>query len=171
MAVGVFAEGCRVDVSVDWEAITGRLRRFALALCGNHAEAEDLAQQTLASLLAKAPGRADHMGYARRTLTRLWLDRQRSVRRRLARWWLLAAGPFDGSREGVGGGEHQEQVALVRRAIDRLPPRQQAVITLRLVEGLDYERIAEAIGCEVSAVRANLHLARARLRAVLGDDE
>lgn len=155
--------------AVDWEAVSRRLRRYGVALCGREDEAEDLAQQALAALFAKAPHRADHIGYARQTLTRLWLDRQRSLRRRVARWWKLASGAGIGMTVDRSSLEHHEQVEALHRAIDRLPPRQQAVVTMRLVEGLEYEAIADAIGCEVSAVRASLHLARGKLRAALGE--
>lgn len=142
-----------------------------MALTGNRDEAEDLAQQTLAALFAKAPARADHMGYARRTLTRLWLDGQRSVRRRMARLLAAASASLHGLVGHSPSEEMHEQVRMLRRAIEVLPPRQRAVITLRLVEGLDYPAIAEATGCDVGAVRSSLHLARAKLREVLAEGE
>lgn len=155
--------------SCDWEMVSRRLNRYAAALCGNQVEAEDLAQQTLASLLAKRPAKADHMGYARRTLTRLWLDQQRSLRRRFARAVAAASARVGTMVLPHAPAEMHEQVREVREAIDALPPRQRVIITLRLVEGLDYQAIADAMECDVGAVRASLHLARARVRAVLGE--
>ncbi len=158
-----------MDAQVDWEVISRRLRRYAIALTGNIDQAEDLAQQTISALLTKAPQRADHLGYARQTLTRLWLDGERSVRRRIRRLLGLAAGTVAWAMPREAPAEMHEQVERLRAAIAALPSRQRAAITLRLVEGLEYAQIAEAMGCDIGAVRANLHLARARLRHVLED--
>lgn len=152
----------------DWPELRRRLVRFASALTGSVEEAEDLTQQTFAALLAKAPGAADHAGYARTTLTRLWIDRQRSLRRRARTLRAYAATLLDHAAPKDPAG-HVEQTARARRAIDLLPPRQRAAIVMRLVEGLDYATIARELGCEVGAVRASLHLARASLRESLGD--
>lgn len=153
-----------------WEVISRRLHRYALALCGEPNEAEDLAQQTIATLLQRAPDLADHAGYARRTLTRLWIDRQRTFRRRFARLMNAAVESITPGQPAGHALEIAERLDRTRRAIASLPPRQRAAITLRLVEGLDYPAIADAIGCEVSAVRSSLHLARAAVRRLVDQD-
>jgi RNA polymerase sigma factor (sigma-70 family) len=152
----------------DWTALSGRLQRSALALTGSHADADDLTQQTLATLLARRPDKVSHVGYARTTMLRLWLDRQRSLRRRLGRLGRLATGlePWHVDRDDSG--VHEETVRM-QEALGKLPPRQRAVIVLRLVEELDYAQIAETLQCSVGAVRSTLHLARARLRDALGE--
>jgi RNA polymerase sigma factor (sigma-70 family) len=154
----------------DWQVVSDALRRYALALTGRTAEAEDLAQQTLAHLLARAPDKATHAGYARRTMTRLWLDDQRSLRRRLRRYALLARRSIESSTPGEGMTDGELTGAVARR-IAVLPPQQRAVLVMRLVEDMDYEHIAEALETSVSAVRANLHLARRALASSLGDEQ
>ena len=141
---------------------------MALALTHCTDDAEELTQQTFAALLAKNPDRVEHLGYARRTMVRLWLDRQRSVQRRVAhlarlafsaRRWHADADPLSVS----------EQKARMRRAIESLPPKQRAVLVLRLVEELGYDQIASALKCSVQTVRAHLHLGRRRVRELLGE--
>ena len=152
----------------DWSAITERLRRVAVALTRSRDDADDLTQQTLVTLLVKRPDRADHAGYARATMVRLWLDQQRSFRRRLVRLGRLAL---------TGSSRHldydllsvSDQYERLRRTIERLPPRQRAILALRLVEELDYAEIAETLGCSVQTVRANLHLGRQRVRRLMGE--
>lgn len=156
-------------LDADWVAISRRLVRFATALTGRRDEAEDLTQQAIATVLARRPEMAGHIGFARRTLVRVWLDRERSVRRRMARITRLAAWGGVPGAETSERDERDEQIRRVRSEIERLPARQRAVVTLRLVEGLTYEQIAEAMECDVGAVRSNLHLARMKLRSVLGD--
>ncbi|MBL8762661.1 MAG: sigma-70 family RNA polymerase sigma factor [Phycisphaerae bacterium] len=156
--------------TTDWRALASRLESLAMALTRNQADADDLVQQTLLKLLGKAPERADHLGYARATMTRAWLDEQRSVRRRVRRM-------FDAAR--LHPTIHQDRAALdeselierVGRAIDTLPPRQRAVFALRLMEGLDYEAIAQVLDCSIETVRASLHLARQRVRRHLGEEQ
>lgn len=152
----------------DWSAITERLRRMALALTRCCDVADDLVQQTLATLLAKHPDRVGHTGYARQTMIRIWLDQQRSLRRRLRRVARLAltTGTWHTDKDRLS---MSDQYKRVRRAIDALPPRQRAVVALRLVEELDYDEIAAALGCSVQSVRASLHLGRHRVRQLVGE--
>ena len=154
------------QVRGEWSVTTERLRRVALALTQSPDDADDLTQQTLVTLLARKPDRANHIGYGRKTMLRLWLDHQRSLRRRLTRLGHLAltTKPWHVDRDRVSVGD---QHARMRRAIDTLSPRQKAVLVLRLVEELEYAEIAEALGCSVQAVRANLHLGRQRVRELL----
>lgn len=160
----------RSQPPTDWQVVSEGLRRYAIALTGRSDEAEDLAQQTLAHLLARAPDKASHVGYARRTMTRLWLDGQRSLRRRLRRYALLARQSVEPrvDAEGMTDGERSTSVA---RSIEILPPMQRAVLVMRLVEGMEYEHIAEALETNVGAVRSSLHLARRTLARSMGDEQ
>jgi len=153
----------------EWVRIAGVLQGVACGLTSNAAEREDLVQETLLTLLARAPDKLGHMGYARSVLVRTWLDRQRSLRRRMRRMALLAV---SGARHHVDTRalEEEEQRRAAARAIEALPPRQRAAIVLRLIEGLGYEQIAEVMGCDVATARANLHLARSSVRRAVGGD-
>lgn len=155
-----------IPLPVDWRDVSERLRRYALALSRRHDEADDLVQQTLATLLAKAPDKAGHIGYARTTLTRVYLDRERSLRRRVARTLRLARSTHDIDNAGNGGAEGSP---VLHAAIEALPPRQRAALVLRLVEELDYAQIGAALECSPEAVRSSLHMARAAVRRALGD--
>jgi RNA polymerase sigma-70 factor (ECF subfamily) len=143
-----------------------RLWPAALALTRSHQDADDLTQQTMLTLLAKVPDRVTQVAYARRTMLRLWLDEQRSVRRRLrrvaARAWTMPRWHRD--TDSASAAEANDRI---HEAIDALPQKQRAALVLRLVEGLAYDEIAEALDCNVQTVRANLHLARRRLRRTL----
>jgi RNA polymerase sigma-70 factor (ECF subfamily) len=67
--------------------------------------------------------------------------------------------------------EEKERQALIRRAIDQLPPEHKAVITLRDIEGLSYEEIAEITGSNLGTVKSRLSRARidlsSKLRSIL----
>ena len=156
-------------VMADWPALSESLRRVANALTHSGEDADDLVQQTLVTLLAKQPDRVSHYGYARRTMFRLWVDRQRSLRRRLRRVARLAL-TKESRNVNLDRMSVRDQYERVRRAIAALPPMQQAVVILRLVEELDYADIAATLDCSVQTVRANLHLGRRRVRQLVGDE-
>lgn len=65
--------------------------------------------------------------------------------------------------------EHREQLRLVARAVDRLPPRQRAALMLRRFHGLGYAEISASLGGSEAGARANVYQAVRKLRAVLED--
>jgi RNA polymerase sigma-70 factor (ECF subfamily) len=69
-----------------------------------------------------------------------------------------------------------KQVAIaVNQAVDALPEELRQAITLREIEGLSYEEIAESMGCPIGTVRSRIFRAReaiaAKLRPILGTNE
>jgi RNA polymerase sigma-70 factor, ECF subfamily len=60
-----------------------------------------------------------------------------------------------------------ETLAVVAQAIEELPPAQQAVITMRDVEGLSSEEVRNALDLSETNQRVLLHRARSRVRAAL----
>ena len=158
---------------IHWAGLSRTLGRYALGLTRSHHEAEDLVQEALAKLLDRnesaEPIKAVET-YAIRTVTRLWLTRQRSLGRRARRLARLASEGVRLSQPSSDGIERSELLDHLDRAIALLPPRQRAALVLRTVEGLGYEAIATALECSVPAARASLHLARKRLARLLGEE-
>jgi RNA polymerase sigma-70 factor (ECF subfamily) len=60
-----------------------------------------------------------------------------------------------------------ETMEVVQRAIDRLPPAQRAVLTLRDVEGVEADEVCNALDLTETNQRVLLHRARAKVRAAL----
>jgi RNA polymerase sigma-70 factor (ECF subfamily) len=69
----------------------------------------------------------------------------------------------------------KEIAATVNRAMDALPEDLRTAITLREIEGLSYEEIANVMGCPIGTVRSRIFRARdaiaAELRPLLGTDK
>lgn len=61
----------------------------------------------------------------------------------------------------------EEDVELLRAALDRLAEEFRAILVLREMDELDYEQIAEVLSIPVGTVRSRLHRARAQLRSEL----
>ena len=60
--------------------------------------------------------------------------------------------------------EEKEKMALVQKALDTLPTEFKMVVTLRDVEGLSYEDIAEITGLHLGTVKSRIARARTELR-------
>jgi RNA polymerase sigma-70 factor (ECF subfamily) len=56
---------------------------------------------------------------------------------------------------------------VIEREIDRLPPSQQAVITMRDVQGFSSEEVCNALDLTETNQRVLLHRARAKVRNAL----
>jgi RNA polymerase sigma-70 factor (ECF subfamily) len=58
----------------------------------------------------------------------------------------------------------------VERALARLPPGYRQVVVLHELEGYTHEEIAELLGIDPGTSKSQLHHARRRLRALIGED-
>jgi RNA polymerase sigma-70 factor (sigma-E family) len=143
------------------------LYRSAYLLAGNHADAEDLAQQTLLQAYrswAKVSRADQPAAYLRRMLTNIYLSQRRPKARRLE---LLTDAPPE-PRPAPASGPEDRMVLWPHVA--GLPPRQRAVIVLRYYEQLSEREIADALGCSVGNVKSTAHRALQSLRAAVGPD-
>ena len=162
-----------------------RVYRVAFGITRNQADAEEVVQDVFLSLFEKIGA------FEERAALGTWLYRVATntalLRRRGKRLELevsledhLPAFKEDGHRagersflladwsataeDGLLSGETQ---ALVRRAIDLLPPHYRAVVVLRDIEELSNEEIAQILSEPVSSVKSRLHRARMVLREQL----
>lgn len=143
------------------------LYRYAYLLTANHADAEDLAQQTLLkaySSWAKVTGADSPTAYLRRTLTNTYLSQRRPKARRAE---LLTDAPPE-KVVAPGGGPEDRMVLWPH--VKSLPPRQRAVVVLRYYEDLSEQEIADALGCSTGNVKSTAHRALKALREALGTD-
>ncbi len=63
--------------------------------------------------------------------------------------------------------EEQEQRDQFRRMVKHLPPKQKAILELRINEQLSYEEIARISGRSVSTIKASVFFALEKLRKLL----
>ena len=141
-----------------------RLRRYARALVGDRAAADDLVQDTLERAWAKL-----HL-YRQGTDLRAWLftvmhnvhvNRVRATRPMET---LEDEMPELAQRPAQGDG------LLVRdldRAIARLPADQRAVLLLVTLEEMSYEDVARALAIPIGTVMSRLSRAREKLRLMM----
>jgi len=141
-----------------------RLRRYARALVGDRASADDLVQDTLERAWAKL-----HL-YRRGTDLRAWLftvmhnvhvNKVRATR---------ATDTLEDELPELAQRASQGDALLVRdldRAIARLPTEQRAVLLLVTLEEMSYEEVARAVGIPIGTVMSRLSRAREKLRMMM----
>jgi RNA polymerase sigma-70 factor (ECF subfamily) len=141
-----------------------RLRRYARALVGDRASADDLVQDTLERAWAKL-----HL-YRRGTDLRAWLftvmhnvhvNKVRATR---------VTDTLEDELPELGQRASQGDALLVRdldRAIARLPSEQRAVLLLVTLEEMSYEEVARALGIPIGTVMSRLSRAREKLRMMM----
>lgn len=138
-----------------------RLLRTAYLLTGDHHEAEDLVQVTLAKLFPAWPrvrGLDEPDAYVRRALVNNNLSRFR--KRRVVQ--LLT--PRLPERAQEGGAARAEERSLLLEALGTLPPRQRAVVVLRYWEDLSEQQAAEVLGCSPGNVKSQASRGLRKLR-------
>lgn len=142
-----------------------RLRRYARALVGDRAAADDLVQDTLERAWANA--RQRHAGGE----LRAWLF---SIMHNLRVDQLRRSGPRllsldDEVSLPVGRDTVADGIGLldIEAALGRLPEEQRAVLLLVTLEDMRYEDVAEMLGIPVGTVMSRLARGRERLRLLL----
>ena len=141
------------------EARTAALFRAAYALSGQQQAAEDLLQTALERLATRWRRVRDPEAYARRVIYHEYLSWWRRWRRREL--------PVADIAERPGADDPAAAVVLrstVRTALDRLGPRQRAVLVLRYLEDRSEQEVADLLGCSVKTVSSQATRALARLR-------
>jgi RNA polymerase sigma-70 factor, ECF subfamily len=76
---------------------------------------------------------------------------------------LAPASPAAGPTEALLDGERRDALAGLREALLALPPRDQLLLRLRFLEGLDYRAIGATLGLNPESVGQLLTRAKARL--------
>ena len=84
---------------------------------------------------------------------------------KFAGWWSSYPESWDGAPEERALGN--ETRALINETIDKLPPAQREVITLRDIDGWTSTEVCEALQLSEANQRVLLHRARTRVRNVL----
>lgn len=160
-----------------------KLLRLVMRMVRDPAEAEDVAQEAFIKAYRALPNfRGDSAFYT-------WLYR---IGVNTAKNWLVANGRRMPTMSEIGDGDSDgidESVLLrddetpdrvlmsrqigetVNAAMDALPNDLRTAISLREIEGLSYEEIAQVMDCPIGTVRSRIFRAReaiaARLRPML----
>jgi RNA polymerase sigma factor (sigma-70 family) len=151
-------------------ALLPRLRRFARALAGQAADADDIVQIAVERALTRLdqfqPGtRLD--AWLMTIVRNAWIDEARARQRRAQ----VFAEPELGEHVGAGG-EAEAQAKLeakeVHKAMQSLPEEQREAVALVCIEGLAYREAAEVMGVPIGTLTSRLARGREALMRMLG---
>jgi RNA polymerase sigma factor (sigma-70 family) len=157
------------QVSADIVAILPRLRRFARALTGQPADADDIVQIAVERALTRLdqfqPGtRLD--AWCLSIVRNAWIDEARARTRRAQTFVAADLG------DNVGNDGENEMLAKLRadevwKALQELPEEQREVIALVCVEGLAYREAAKVLDVPIGTITSRLARGREALQQKL----
>ena len=142
-----------------------RLRRYARALVGNGALADDLVQDTMERgwrKLATWRRGSDMRAWLFGIMHNAYVDQVR-------RPGLITETLDEGQAYPAVDGQQEQRLALrdLESALRLLPSEQREVLLLVALEELSYAEVAEALGIPVGTVMSRLARGRERLRAAM----
>ncbi len=155
-----------------------RLYNFVLRFVGDQLTAEDIVQDTF---LRAFRSRESFQAIAKFST---WIytiagNLAKSELRRRKRWRFTSIGTQDETGRTFELPDKRSQpdksadtsLAEIRidEAISRLPERYREAVILRDVDGLDYDEIAEIVGCPLGTVKSRINRGRLRLQEDLAD--
>lgn len=150
-----------------------RSYRLAIALVGNLADAEDIAQQSLIDGLL-SPDKYDASRGALSTwLAAIVVNNCRQQQRKHKRLGELLQRWFTQRRQPIAPltpdetCAHEARDAMVRHALEELSPMLREAIVLRLWGEHSYKEIAQIVGCPLRTAQSRVRLAIDELRHII----
>lgn len=152
----------------------GMVYRHCLQMLKNPADAQDAAQETLLRAyraFATFEGRSELATWLFRIAHNVCLDALKKTyhQREGASLDALREQGFDPPAEGEGPDGAYERASrqnALHEALSELPERQQALLSLRYGDGMEYAQIAKVMGLTLGTVKSALSRAKDHLRAV-----
>jgi RNA polymerase sigma-70 factor (ECF subfamily) len=140
-----------------------RVFQIAYGILGNSADAEEVAQEVFLRAYQKFPSLREgekFRAWVSRIAFRLALNRQRGLRRRLARETAWHAVGMGETTDGRPNAEEHVLVERLRNEIEDLPEKLRSVLQLSIVEDMDATDVGVVLGIPAGTVRSRLHTAR-----------
>lgn len=141
-----------------------RLYLIALSFTGNHADAEDVLQNTLLKLWRHKKTFADD-GHLSKWLTAVCVNESKSVLRAV---WRKKQVPLEDAEALYAFDTPRDRAVF--DAVMALPPKERAAVHLFYYEDLPVKEIARTLGVSEAAVKTRLSRARKIMKESLGDE-
>ncbi|HED13754.1 MAG TPA: RNA polymerase sigma factor [Gammaproteobacteria bacterium] len=151
------------DIHRQFVTLMPRLRRFAVGLCNNSHDADDLLQSTYARALTRLQQWQDGTHLDRWLFRIMHSVHINSRQTSHYRQQCVADNAVDLQQGGDARREMETWISLqqTRRMIADLPEQQKIVLLLVCVEGMSYKETAEVLELPIGTVTSRL--ARARI--------
>lgn len=157
----------------------GKIYSLAYGMVGNHADADDLAQEIFLKTyrnIAKFRFKSSFYTWLYRIALNTTLSRRKKIRNNshleLKPQILDVEGsPYLASRLGGEKGDRElnrkELNADIHRALNKLSEKHRKVVVMHDIEGIPHGEIAEILSISEGTVRSRLHYARGHLQKEL----
>lgn len=139
--------------------------RLAFSYVKNRDAALDVVQESIVKALSKSDSLRQSQ-YMKTWFYRILLNECMNHFRRGRRLVPFEEAPNEGAAPGCDPGERLD----LYDAIDRLHPREQAVIRLRFFEDMKLEEIARVTGANLNTVKSRLYKSLGKLRTLTGEE-
>jgi RNA polymerase sigma-70 factor, ECF subfamily len=159
-----------------FEALFNRHRlivyRYAYQMVQKRDDAEDIVQEVFVRAYQNLDRYRDEARFTTwllRIATNLTTDRARMAKRRHDLEQQEAAGALtwmtdNVNEDPVNNLEQERRVALLRKAIAALPEHHRNMVVMRDIQEMEYDQIAEILGCSVGGAKLRVLRARRALR-------
>ena len=153
--------------------ISQKIFRYAQRLLGNAQDAEDVVQDIWMKLWDRKSQVAELKSieaFAFKMTRNLCLDKIKLKKPQYYDDREETAYRFDGADEGpdpLRSLELKDTMEMINQIIGRMPEKQQTLLQLRDIEGMEYDEISAITGLEVNTIRVNISRARKNLRETL----
>ncbi|MDE3155522.1 MAG: sigma-70 family RNA polymerase sigma factor [Acidobacteriota bacterium] len=186
-SVDALIQRCLSGDQLAWEQIVRlhwrKVFNVAYKFVGKHDEAEDLTQDIFLKVfrsLGSFDRRANFQTWLISVSRNLCIDHYRSVRKeRETMDRAMDASelsPVSKEKSPYATVEQQDRVALLRQALEALPPTLRTAVVLRDIQELSYQEIADRLRLPEGTVKSRINRGRGelaaqirRLRAAAGD--
>lgn len=168
----------------DESALTELVKRFqrnvyylAYRILGNHLDADEVVQETFVRIYRRRKeiaNVASFTSFLMRIATNYAIDllRKRKGHGELTEEFEALSGEVQtelSRRVRTPSDALEDKITMeeIRKALEKLAPRQRITVLLHDVEGRSKSEVAAIMECTEATVRSNLHIARAKLKHML----
>lgn len=149
-----------------YKAYSKMLFNASLRIVGDSAEAEEIMQDTILKYITspfRPSSGARTTAWLKRTCIRASIDALRRKKREM----LFLDGYAAGECVAEDDGDVVPDMSKIRKAIDELPENYRLIISLILIEGLDYGEVSRYTKVKEGTIRVQYSRARAMLAGKL----
>ena len=144
--------------------------RLALRMCGNEADADEVAQEAFLSAWKALPnfrGDSQFSTWLYQLTTHAAIDLMRREKRQIAAEDITEVSAPDPGPSPQQQAERSETRQAVRDAMGQLSPEYRQIVVLRFLEDLSYEEIGAALKLPSGTVKSRLNRAKSQLKDIL----
>ena len=144
--------------------------RLALRMCGNEADADEVAQEAFLSAWKALPnfrGDSRFSTWLYQLTSHAAIDLMRREKRQIAAEDITGVSAPDPDPSPQQQAERSETRQAVRDAMGQLSPEYRQIVVLRFLQELSYEEIGAVLKLPPGTVKSRLNRAKSQLKGIL----